>query len=240
MPSDPIRENRSFFAAGEQQLIRWFVVRIPIYVTPLFLTGIGVSGSVLASIALIGCNWSNAWLAALTIGVSLNWFGDSLDGSLARYRGIERPRFGFLVDHTCDLFSQLIIIISFGLSPYLSVFSALIILICYFLFSSYTYIRAATQRIHQMAYIVLGATEFRMLMIAYPLIAARFGVHEHRFGSLSTIDLAIVVLAIVAVSSLGLKAFFDARKLAILEPSRRSTSPVDEKDEFELIKKSDL
>lgn len=226
MRNEPVRENRSFIAAEEQRLIRWFLNRMPSFVTPLILTGIGAAGAFIAAFALIACNWSNAWLVVLAIGITLNWFGDSLDGSLARHRGIERPRFGFLVDHTCDLFSQLVIIVAFGLSPFLSLFSALIVLICYFLFSSYTYIRAATQRVHQMAYIGVGATEFRMLMIAYPALAAYLGVHEPHLGNLSTIDLAIVILAIIAVLSLARKAILDARELALLEPSGNAVPEV--------------
>jgi phosphatidylglycerophosphate synthase len=240
VPNQPVRENRSFFAAGEQKLIRLLVSQLPSYVTPLLLTGIGVAGSFLASLALIACNWSNVWLAALTFGIALNWFGDSLDGSLARYRGVERPRFGFLVDHTCDLFSQLLIIVSFGFSPYLSVFSALIILICYLFFSAYTYIRAATQRIHQMAYIGIGATEFRILMIVYPLIAATLDVHEEHFGGLTKIDIAIALLAIIAILSLALKALVDARELANLEPPTKTISSVDEQDKWRPIEKRQL
>lgn len=233
MPNEPVRENRSFLAAGEQRVIRWCVSRMPEFVTPLSLTGFGMVGSVIASIALIACNWSNAWLAVLAIGVAMNWFGDSLDGSLARYRGIERPRFGFLVDHTCDLFSQLLIIVAFGLSPFLSLFSALIVLICYFLFSSYTYIRAATQRVHQMAYIGVGATEFRILMIAYPVLAALLGVNEPHLGKLTTIDFAIVILAIIAVISLAVKAIIDARNLALLEPSETVAPAAAEQEKWQ-------
>jgi len=214
MPLNPIRENRSFFASLEQRLIRWLLPRIPGSVTPLMLTGVGVAGAAVAALALIACNESSGWLFVLALGVGLNWFGDSLDGSLARYRGVERPRFGFLIDHTCDLFSQLFIIIAFGLSPYRTLLSALIVLICYFLFSSYTYIRASTQRVHQMAYIGVGATEFRMLMIAYPLLAASLGVREPLLGALSTIDEIIIILAVIAVLSLAIKAFEDARNLA--------------------------
>lgn len=206
---------------------------MPSFVTPLTLTGFGMIGSVIASIALIACNWSNAWLIVLAFGVTMNWIGDSLDGSLARYRGIERPRFGFLVDHTCDLFSQLLIIVAFGLSPFLSLFSALIILICYFLFSSYTYIRAATQRVHQMAYIGVGATEFRILMITYPLLAVLFGVHEPHLGNPTTIDFAIVILAVIAVISLAVKAVVDARELALLEPSDTAAPVVAEPEKWE-------
>ena len=190
----PKRYNRSFLAAREQDLIRWILPQIPRAVNSLHLTIIGLVGSLLTAVALIGCNWSFFWLPLVTLGVGLNWFGDSLDGSLARYRQEERPRFGFLVDHTCDLLSQVLIIVAFGLSPFLSLVSALVVLLCYLLFSAYTYIRAATQHIHQMAYIGVGATEFRILMIAWSLIGAVSGLHEPLVNGLSTIDLTILTL----------------------------------------------
>ena len=171
------RQNRSFLAEAEQTAIRAILPRIPANIKSLDLTVIGMIGSLMAAIGLVGCYWSY-WLLIPTIaGVALNWFGDSLDGSLARFRKEERPRFGFLVDHTCDLFSQIVIIVAFGLSPFLSLVSALVVLLCYLHFSAYTYIRAATHHIHQMAYIGVGATEFRILMIGWACIGAVFGIN---------------------------------------------------------------
>ena len=147
--------------------------------------------------------------------------GDSLDGSLARYRREERPRFGFLVDHTCDLFSQLLIIVAFGFSPYLSLVSALIVLLCYLLFSAYTYIRAATQHVHQMAYIGVGATEFELLMILWPIVAATLGLREPLVSSdLSKTDDVILVMAAMAVCGLFCKAVVDAAEIARIEGAR--------------------
>ena len=147
----------------------------------------------------------------------MNWFGDSLDGSLARYRQEERPRFGFLVDHTCDLFSQILVIVAFGLSPFLSLISALTILLCYLLFSAYTYIRAAAHHIHQMAYVGVGATEFRILMVVWAIAGVTFGLHEPLVHGISTIDLVILILALFAVLGLGIKATLDARDVALEE-----------------------
>jgi phosphatidylglycerophosphate synthase len=178
MSSELRRYNRSFLADAEQRVIRWTLPRIPPSVTSLHLTYLGLAGSVLAGAALVGCNWSHYWLPVLCLGVALNWFGDSFDGSLARFRNSERPRFGFLVDHTSDLFSQVVIIVCFGFSPFLSLIASLVVLLCYLLFSSYTYIRASVQNIHQMAYIGVGATEFRILMIAWALIGAAVGLRE--------------------------------------------------------------
>lgn len=196
--------------------------------TSLHLTAIGLAGSFLASLALIACNRSGKWVIVVAVGIAMNWFGDSLDGSLARYRKEERPRFGFLVDHTCDLFSQIFLIVAFGLSPFLSLISALTILLCYLLFSAYTYIRAAAHRIHQMAYIGVGATEFRIIMVVWAVVGVTFGLREPMVQGFSNLDLVIFVLAGFAVIGLAVKATIDAQEVAREEQANSiSTSLAD-------------
>ena len=212
--SSPRRHNRSFLAENEQKLIRWILPRLPESVTSLHLTIVGLAGSALTALALIACNVTSWAVVFVAIGVAINWFGDSLDGSLARFRNEERPRFGFLVDHTCDLFSQLLIIVAFGFSPYLSLVSALTILLCYLLFSAYTYIRAATHHIHQMAYIGVGATEFRILMIVWSCLGAAVGLHEPLVNGMSKLDYTILGLAGMAVCGLVYKLVVDAAEIA--------------------------
>jgi phosphatidylglycerophosphate synthase len=212
--SGPKRQNRSFLAEAEQLLIKFILPRLPREVASLHLTVVGLVGAFIASIGLIGCRWSLWWLPAVVIGVSMNWFGDSLDGSLARFRQEQRPRFGFLVDHTADLFSQIIMIVAFGFSPFLSLISALTIIICFLLFSAYTYIRAAAHHIHQMSYIGVGATEFRIMMIVWALMRAAFGANEQPNGGFTSLDITIMVLAGFAIIGLGIKATGDARVIA--------------------------
>jgi phosphatidylglycerophosphate synthase len=229
MPSDLRRYNRSFLADAEQRVIRWTLPRIPQIVTSLHLTYLGLAGSVLAGAALIGCNWSYYWLPLLCLGVALNWFGDSFDGSLARFRNSERPRFGFLVDHTSDLFSQVVIIVCFGFSPFLSLIASFVVLLCYLLFSSYTYIRAAVQNIHQMAYIGVGATEFRILMVAWALIGAAVGLREPTLlgETLSRLDVTIMLMAALAMGGLAIKAIRDARAVAAEEANEHAQQSID-------------
>ena len=224
----PVRRNRSFLADAEQALIRWILPKIPHLTTSLHLTGVGMAGSLMAALGLIACNWSFAFLPVVIFGVALNWFGDSLDGSLARFRHEERPRFGFLVDHTCDLFSQILIIVAFGLSPFLSLVSALVILLCYLLFSAYTYIRAAAHHVHQMSYIGVGATEFRILMIVWACAGAALGLKEPLLGALTRIDIAVLSMGVMAVFGLGYKASIDARMIAATEPAPNRADEVSE------------
>lgn len=212
--ANPVRVNKSFLALGEQKLIRWIVPQIPPSVVSLDLTIFGMVGSIIAALALGACTQSYWFYPLVVLGVLMNWFGDSLDGSLARYRQEERPRFGFLVDHTCDLFSQILIIVAFGFSPFLSLLSSFVVLLCYMLFSAYTYIRATVQHIHQMTYIGVGATEFRILMIVWPAVGIVAGLHEPLTGPLSKLDLSIMGLGAIAVLGLGIKAVRDAREIS--------------------------
>ena len=108
---------------------------------------------------------------------------------------------------------------AFGISPFLSLVSALVVLLCYLLFSAYTYIRAAAHHIHQMSYIGLGATEFRILMIVWACLGAALGFGEPVLGALTRVDVAILSLGAMAVVGLGIKAFGDARAIAETEPA---------------------
>lgn len=220
--ASPKRDNRSFLAEMEQRLIRFLICRFPPTLKPDHLTAFGLLGSAITAMALIGLNWSQAFLLFVPIGVAMNWFGDSLDGSLARYRKIERPRFGFLVDHTSDLFSQVLIIMGFGFSPLFSLPSALMVLVCYLMFSAYTYIRACAHHVHQMSYIGVGATEFRILMIVWCFVATLIGpsMHVQAVGSLSRLDLTLCILSGFALVGLFYKAFRDAKQIAEEEGGR--------------------
>lgn len=215
----PYRDNRSFLAQIEQRLIRFILPRLPGRITPNDLTTVGLVGSLIACAGLVAVNVSDAFLIVVPFGIVLNWFGDSLDGSLARFRHIERPQFGFLVDHTSDLFSQVVMITGFGFSPFLSLTSSLIVLVCYLIFSTYTYIRVCAHHVHQMSYVGVGATEFRILMILWCFLGKLIGpgIHKPAIGRLTRIDLTFCILASFALVGLLLKALVDAREIASKE-----------------------
>lgn len=213
------RHHQSFLASGEQKLVRAIIAEMPPQITPLFLTKLGLFGAVVAAAALIGCRWSLLWLPLVPVGVFLNWFGIALDGPLAVSRGEARPRLG-LVEHTYDLFSQILIIVAFGASPFLTIESAFIVLICYLLFSSYTYIRAIARHVQQMAYIGMGATEFRILMVVWAFTAHLLGIDATADKGVTSLDAAITILAIIAVCGLAIKALSDARCVAMDENGR--------------------
>lgn len=210
------RVNTSVLAAGEQIVLQAIVQRLPVWATPDHLTALGVLGAVLSAASFVLCNWSEVFLPLVVVGLFLNWFGDSLDGSLARHRGIERPRYGFLLDHSSDLIAQSLIVVGLGLSPYFTLSSALLVLALYMLMSSYTYLRVATHGVHRLSYGGLGATEFRILVACWAVFADWTGPEliEARVFGLATLD---VTLGAMSAAAFVLFIFTVRQDLANLE-----------------------
>ena len=127
----PKRIQRNVLAQGEQRLLQWLCPRLPAWITPDRLTGLALAAAFVIGAAYALSNESPAWLAIAVAGYFVHWFGDSLDGTIARYRRIERPRFGYFIDHSCDGLATLLIIGGIGASPYLRVDIALFVVVAY-------------------------------------------------------------------------------------------------------------
>jgi archaetidylinositol phosphate synthase len=167
--------NGSLLARHEQLLLGWLVRRLPNDVTPNQLTAAGLVGGVLTAAGFGACHISNDFLSVVIFGLALNWFGDSLDGTLARYRKIERSHYGYFMDHSTDLIAQTFTVIGLGFSPYFTLSSALFVLSMYLLMSSYTYLKVMILRTHYLSYGGMGATELRILIACWGLFAAWAG-----------------------------------------------------------------
>lgn len=192
-----LRINDSILAVAERAALAALVRRLPATATPDQLTAIGLAGAIMTAAGFLLCWWSNAGLFPVVAGLFLNWFGDSLDGTLARYRGIERPHYGYFIDHSTDLIAHTLIIVGLGASPFFTIASALLVLSLYLLISSYTYLRVVTESVHRLSYGGMGATEFRILVAAWALFAAIVGpgVTTGRLCSFIALDLVIGVLS---------------------------------------------
>jgi phosphatidylglycerophosphate synthase len=192
--------NGSVLAAAEQRLLKAIVTRLPPWTTPDHLTAIGLVGAAATAAGFVLCHWSAWFLIPVVGGLFANWFGDSLDGSLARHREIERPRYGFLLDHSSDLIAQSLIVVGLGASPYFTMPSALFVLSLYLLMSSYTYLRVATEGIHRLSYGGMGATEFRILVAAWSVVAhwAGPGLTGTRVLHFAVLDIAVGTLSAIA------------------------------------------
>ncbi len=164
------RVNDILLGQFERPLLQWLAGSMPKWVTPDVLTAIGIAGAVMifAGYSLTGVSRGFLWL--VNFGLVVNWFGDSLDGTLARYRRIERPRYGFFVDHTVDAFSEFLIVIGLGLSKYVTFEVAAMALIGYLMMSVLVYVRTYVDGIFQISYGRFGPTEVRVILLLMNLV----------------------------------------------------------------------
>ena len=114
-PIDRIQEN--LLARAERRVLNRLCAALPAWVTPDMLTFTGMFGAVLVLAGYLASNLSPEWLWLSVGGYCVHWFGDSLDGSLARFRKIERPRYGYFLDHSCDGLATTMILAGIGFNP---------------------------------------------------------------------------------------------------------------------------
>ena len=181
------RVNDILLGPLERPTLKWLAAHMPAWVTPDTCTIVGVLGSLVvgASYLLSGYDRNFLWLASL--GFIINWLGDSLDGTLARYRKIERPIYGFFVDHVVDAFSVSLILLSLGLTPFIGFTFACLTLIAYLLLSVLVFVRTSAVGEFKISYSKLGPTEVRVLAILLNTIMYFGGVQES-FWRIEAID----------------------------------------------------
>lgn len=220
------RINRSLLRQQEAAAVRFCVKRVPAWCTPDQLTGLSVAGSFIAGASLFCC-WLSAWFVVPVVaGLFLNWFGDSLDGAVARYRSIERPRIGFLLDRGADVVSFTVIIIGLGLSPYLSLFSALMLLLVYFAHTIYVLLRNVIDGIHVIGLGGIGATEGRILIGGWAVFAHLVGpdIALARIDNILLLDVFYSLLFVSAIVTFALRLSADVRRIAGYDARRRSAA----------------
>lgn len=166
-------ERRSvfFLARFEQWALPRMAAALPRWVVPDHLTLVGVFGSTVIAVAYALSNRSEAWLWVASAGLLVNWFGDSLDGTLARVRKIERPRYGFYLDHLTDAYSTTAVGIGLGLSPYMLLSVGLAIVIAYLVLSINVYLETHAFGEFQFGYAWMGPTEARAVLIGLNTLA---------------------------------------------------------------------
>lgn len=160
------RVNDILLGPLERPALQWLAKTSPKWITPDVLTAIGTLGSVGIFVGYALSNQSIWWLWFVNLGFIINWYGDSVDGTLARYRKIERPKFGFYIDHTVDAVSEFLTIIGIGLSPFLRLDIAAFALIGYLLMSVHVYVRTCVDGVFKISYSKIGPTEMRAIIMA--------------------------------------------------------------------------
>jgi len=213
------RVNDILLGPLERPALRWLAAHMPAWVNPDILTGVGILGSVVTffSYWLTNINANFLWLASL--GLVINWFGDSLDGTLARYRKIERPKYGFFVDHTVNAMSTLLVVFGLGLSPYVRFEIACLALISYLLMSVLVYIRTYVDGVFKISYGKFGPTEVRLIVIIANTVIYFVGnpVITLWFGAISIYDLIAGIVAALLAVIFVFSTIKQARELAKLK-----------------------
>jgi archaetidylinositol phosphate synthase len=163
--TSPKRIQENLTNRAERRVLDWLCARLPLWLTPDRLTALGFMGAVLVAVGFAMSNFGRWWLLLAIAGFALNWFGDSLDGSIARFRKIERPNYGYFIDHSLDALANTLLVLGMGISPYLRMDTALIGLVGYLLLSVHTFISARIFGVFQLSYLGGGPTEMRLALM---------------------------------------------------------------------------
>jgi phosphatidylglycerophosphate synthase len=219
-PIDRIQQN--LLAASERRLLNWLCAHMPPWVTPDLLTALGMVGAfaIFAGYAASGLHVDWLWLAIA--GYGLQWFGDSMDGSLARFRRIERPSYGYFIDHSCDGLATLLILAGMGASPYIRMDVALVALAGYLLLSIHAYLAARVIGEFKLSYLAAGPTELRLLLIGMTLAMMALGYAPGLFGAVSGFDVFVGVIAALLVALFVIQTLSTAKRLAISDSQKIS------------------
>ena len=212
------RVNDILLGPLERPALHWLAAHMPAWVTPDICTAIAVLGALLTMVSYGLSNYSPNYLWLASLGFFINWFGDSLDGTLARYRHIERPRYGFYIDHIIDVVCQVMIFLGLGLTPYVSFNVACLALIGYMMLSVLVYVRTCVAGEFKISYGRLGPTEGRVLAVLLNTSMYFFGMQSIVFGrqTFSIYDIFIAAIALLLLGFFINTATREALRLAAL------------------------
>jgi archaetidylinositol phosphate synthase len=199
------RVNEALTARMEKCALQWMAERAPKWVSSDQLTALGLSAQIGAGICFALSRYERRFLLAVIVCLVLNWLGDSLDGTLARVRGQERPRYGFYVDHIVDVLGSVALMWGLGFSGLLHWETAMAMLIAFLVLSSESYLATYTLKCFELSQGIFGPTEIRILLAMGCLAALRnpyATVFGHKLllfdlgGAIGTLGMAGMALAV--------------------------------------------
>jgi archaetidylinositol phosphate synthase len=213
-----VREHRSILASAERRLLIFIAERLPRGINSDHLTSLALAAMGLAGAAFVAARWDRRALWLVVVALALNWFGDSLDGTLARVRRVERPRYGFYVDHVLDIAGATLLFGGLACSPFMSPGIALTLLIAYLLVAGEVFLATAVRGVFKMSVGGVGPTELRIVLAAGAMALLRdphvsIGTLTVRLFDVGGALAAAGLLVVFVVSVLR-----NASALAVAEP----------------------
>jgi phosphatidylglycerophosphate synthase len=175
------RIQQSFVAAAEKKALLWLAERTPAWINSDHLTLLGFTGNLAAGVCYALAGREPLMLLGAAACLAVNWLGDSLDGTLARARNRQRPRYGFYVDHVIDTFSAFFVMGGLALSGYVHPGVAMGMLVAFLMLSVEVYLASYTLKTFRLSYAKFGPTEIRILL-AIGSVALLFRPVTHIFG----------------------------------------------------------
>lgn len=210
--ADAVRIQTSVLNALEKKVLVYLAERQPKWMTSDILTYIGTFGAMVIAGGYILSSWNINFLWLSSLGFIINWYGDSLDGTLARVRKMQRPIYGYYIDHTIDAINEVMIFVGVGLSGLMHLEIALLALVMYFLMTINVSINAHLKKEFKLTYASMGPTEFRIIMIIINTIFAlirplrdfshSFALCGHTFTFRALDYIGILIIIILALMHL--------------------------------------
>ena len=216
-----IRQHGSLLAAPEKRLLIWIAHRLPSNINSDHLTLLALSAMAGAGAAFAAARYWPPALWLVVVALAVNWFGDSLDGTLARVRRAERPRYGFYVDHVLDIVGITLLLGGLACSGYMTPLITMMTLVAYLLVSAEVFLATAAHGVFRMSFFWFGPTELRILLAVGTI--ALFDDPRVDLGALGRyqlFDAGGVVAGIGLVAALICATVRNTRVLARMEPRR--------------------
>jgi archaetidylinositol phosphate synthase len=159
-----VREYGGLLAVPEKKALMWLVKRTPRWINSDHLTLLGFAAMLAAGAGYWMANRNKLSLLLVVLSLAVNWFGDSLDGTLARFRNCQRPRYGYYVDHVIDLIGTAALLGGLALSGYMNPLIAVALLSAFALVEAEVFLATHVQQIFRLSCFRVGPTELRVVL----------------------------------------------------------------------------
>lgn len=251
-----VRINQALLSFLERPALRWMASHAPLWVTPDVMTAFGTFASILIffSYVMVGKDFRagadnlrhNWWLIVASLGFFLNWVGDSLDGTIARFRHIERPRFGFFLDHSIDAFSAVLMFLGIGFSGLGNLQVSTFALVGYLLLMINVYLKTYVSGVFVMTNIGLGPTEIRIMAIMANLFfffKGQIYLNPKTFPGMflpehtTLMTLVMGIITAVLVTYFLVQSMVDAKALSHVDEKARAQKIAEKEKELNRLRK---